>query len=121
MMHASNDNPVLDNPRLAELTSWDAPWSGLRAVVAGIGVSGFAAADTLIELGALVTVLDSRDTERNRQSADTLKIVGASDVVLGPDAMAAVPDVAGQRPELVVTSPGIRPTSSLLTLSLIHI
>ena len=69
MMHASNDNPVLDNPRLAELTSWDAPWSGLRAVVAGIGVSGFAAADTLIELGALVTVLDSRDTERNRQSA----------------------------------------------------
>ncbi|OBA49374.1 UDP-N-acetylmuramoyl-L-alanine--D-glutamate ligase [Kocuria sp. ICS0012] len=43
-MHASNDNPVLDNPRLAELTSWDAPWSGLRAVVAGIGVSGFAAA-----------------------------------------------------------------------------
>lgn len=38
MMHASNDNPVLDNPRLAELTSWDAPWSGLRAVVAGIEI-----------------------------------------------------------------------------------
>ncbi|MCT1615021.1 UDP-N-acetylmuramoyl-L-alanine--D-glutamate ligase [Kocuria indica] len=114
MMHASNDNPVLDDPRLAELTSWDAPWSGLRAVVAGIGVSGFAAADTLIELGALVTVLDSRDTERNRQSADTLKIVGASDVVLGPDAMTDVPDVAGARPDVVITSPGFPPTHPLL-------
>ncbi|RLZ02731.1 UDP-N-acetylmuramoyl-L-alanine--D-glutamate ligase [Kocuria tytonicola] len=114
MMHASNENPVLDNPRLAELTSWDAPWSGLRVVVAGIGVSGFAAADTLIELGAVVTVVDSGDTERNRQSADTLKIVGASDVVLGPDAMTSLPDVAGERPDLVVTSPGIRPTHPLL-------
>ena len=111
MMHASNDNPILENPRLAGLTSWDAPWAGLRVVVAGIGVSGFAAADTLIELGALVTVVDAGDTERNRQSADTLKIVGASDVVLGPDAMTRVPDVAGERPDLVVTSPGIRPTS----------
>ena len=115
MMHASNDNPILENPRLAGLTSWDAPWAGLRVVVAGIGVSGFAAADTLIELGALVTVVDAGDTERNRQSADTLKIVGASDVVLGPDAMSRVPDVAGERPDLVVTSPGIRPTSPLLT------
>ena len=50
MIHASNDNPVLDNPRLTALTSWDADWRGLRVVVAGIGVSGFAAADTLIEL-----------------------------------------------------------------------
>ncbi|MFL0422735.1 MULTISPECIES: UDP-N-acetylmuramoyl-L-alanine--D-glutamate ligase [Kocuria] len=115
MMHASNDNPILENPRLAGLTSWDAPWAGLRVAVAGIGVSGFAAADTLIELGALVTVVDAGDTERNRQSADTLKIVGASDVVLGPDAMTRVPDVAGERPDLVVTSPGIRPTSPLLT------
>ncbi|CAL8897452.1 UDP-N-acetylmuramoylalanine--D-glutamate ligase [Kocuria varians] len=114
MRHASNENPVLDNPRLAGLTSWDADWSGLRVVVAGIGVSGFAAADTLIELGALVTVVDSGDGERNRQSADTLKIVGAVDVVLGADAMARVPDVRGQRPDLVVTSPGIRPTNPLL-------
>ncbi|MDO4919977.1 UDP-N-acetylmuramoyl-L-alanine--D-glutamate ligase [Kocuria sp.] len=114
MMHASNENPVLEDPRLAELTSWDAPWAGLRVVVAGIGVSGFAAADTLVELGAVVTVLDAGDTERTRQSADTLKIVGASDVVLGPDAMTRLPDVAGERPQLVVTSPGIRPTHPLL-------
>ena len=66
MMHASNDNPILENPRLAGLTSWDAPWAGLRVVVAGIGVSGFAAADTLIELGALVTVRASRAAAAQR-------------------------------------------------------
>ncbi|WP_279402893.1 hypothetical protein [Arthrobacter sp. JCM 19049] len=38
--------------RLDELTSWDANWKGLRVVVAGLGLSGFSAADTLIELGA---------------------------------------------------------------------
>ena len=38
-------NPVLNNSRLAELTSWDAPWAGLRVVVVGLVVSGDAAAD----------------------------------------------------------------------------
>ena len=33
-------------------------WAGVRAVVAGLGVSGFAAADNLTHLGASVTVLD---------------------------------------------------------------
>ncbi|XQN49687.1 UDP-N-acetylmuramoyl-L-alanine--D-glutamate ligase, partial [Glutamicibacter creatinolyticus] len=47
--------------RLDELTSWDANWKGLRVVVAGLGLSGFSAADTLIELGALVTVVDGRE------------------------------------------------------------
>ncbi|WP_369065938.1 UDP-N-acetylmuramoyl-L-alanine--D-glutamate ligase [Kocuria carniphila] len=114
MIHASNDNPVLDNPRLAGLTSWDADWRGLRVVVAGIGVSGFAAADTLIELGARVVVLDGNDTARNRQRADTLRIVGALDVNLGQDAMTFVPDVAGDRPDVIVTSPGFPPTHPLL-------
>ena len=114
MIHASNDNPVLDNPRLAELTSWDANWRGLRVVVAGIGVSGFAAADTLIELGARVVVVDANDTARNKQRADTLRIVGALDVNLGQAAMTYVPDVAGERPDLVVTSPGFPPSHPLL-------
>ena len=33
------------------------PWSGVRAVVVGIGVSGFAAADNLLHVGASVTVV----------------------------------------------------------------
>ena len=37
-------NPVYENERLAQLTSWDAPWAGLRVVVVGMGTSGDAAA-----------------------------------------------------------------------------
>jgi UDP-N-acetylmuramoylalanine--D-glutamate ligase len=69
--------------RLDQLTSWDADWAGLRVVVTGIGLSGFSAADTLIELGARVVVCDATDSEENRAKADTLHIVGAADVLLG--------------------------------------
>ncbi|XDP46961.1 UDP-N-acetylmuramoyl-L-alanine--D-glutamate ligase [Sinomonas sp. P10A9] len=100
--------------RLASLTSWDADWSGLRVVVAGIGVSGFAAADTLIELGASVVVVDASVTERTQAQAETLRIVGAQDVLLGPDAVEHVPAVDGAQPDLVVTSPGWRPDQAML-------
>ena len=43
-------------------------WSGVRVVVAGFGVSGFAAADNLLFLGAQVTALDEvTDPERGRE------------------------------------------------------
>ena len=100
--------------RLDALTSWDADWSGLRVVVAGIGLSGFSAADTLIELGAAVVVVDGSDTEENRAKADTLKIVGARQVLLGEDHTGALPDVGGEPAELVVTSPGWQPRTPLL-------
>lgn len=100
--------------RLEDLTSWDADWAGLRVVVAGIGLSGFSAADTLIELGARVVVCDSTDSEETRAKADTLRIVGAVDVLLGPDAAEKLPQVDGQAPDLVVTSPGWRPDQPLL-------
>lgn len=115
MIRASNENPVLDSPRLQGLTSWDADWAGLRVVVVGIGVSGFAAADTLIELGARVVVIDGRDSEQNRQKAETLGIVGAAGVVLGPAALEALPQVDGQDPDVVVTSPGFAPSHPVLS------
>lgn len=102
------------NGRLDGLTSWDADWSGLRVVVTGIGVSGFAAADTLIELGARVVVVDSSTSETARSKADTLRIVGAADVLLGEGAVAAIPLVDGGKPDLIVTSPGWRPDQALL-------
>ena len=37
--------------------SWHGNWSGLSAVVLGLGKSGFSVADTLIELGVKVTVI----------------------------------------------------------------
>jgi UDP-N-acetylmuramoylalanine--D-glutamate ligase len=85
------------------------PWPQLRAVVAGIGASGFAAADALLGLGTQVTVLDERDGEAEADRARVLEILGAT-VRLGAGATDALPDDA----ELVVTSPGWRPTAPLL-------
>lgn len=113
-MKASNANPVYGYERLEALTSWESDWSGLRVVVAGLGISGFSAADTLIELGARVVVVDGNDNEVTRGKADTLKIVGAAGSVLGTGAMDALPLVEGQPADLVVTSPGLAPTIGIL-------
>lgn len=103
-----------ETPRLRNLTSWDADWAGLRVVVAGIGASGFSAADTLIELGAVVVVVDAGATKENEAKAETLRIVGARDVLLGVEHAAVLPLVDGEQPELVVTSPGWPSTQPLL-------
>ncbi|MFJ3958566.1 UDP-N-acetylmuramoyl-L-alanine--D-glutamate ligase [Arthrobacter sp. NPDC090010] len=100
--------------RLDTLRSWDADWAGLRVVVTGIGVSGFAAADTLIELGAKVVVVDGSTSDTAQAQADTLRIVGAVDVLLGAEAVEHLPLVDGEPAELVVTSPGWRPDQALL-------
>ena len=98
-------------------TLWTRPdgagWDGLRVVVAGLGVSGFAAAVALAERGARVVAVDARDGAGEQDRADLLRVLGA-DVRLGPDATAALPQVDGAAPELVVTSPGWRPSSPVL-------
>ncbi|MEC5181770.1 UDP-N-acetylmuramoyl-L-alanine--D-glutamate ligase [Arthrobacter sp. CG_A4] len=106
--------PLTSSPRLNDLLSWDSDWAGLRVVVTGIGVSGFAAADTLIELGARVVVVDAATGPRAQAQADTLRIVGAAEVLLGGDAVETIPTIDGGKPELIVTSPGWRPDQSLL-------
>ena len=96
------------NPR--ETTSWLAtadrgsPWEQVHAVVTGIGVAGFAAADALQQLGASVTILDDRDDEVTRDKATLMEILGAR-VRLGPGAKGSLP--AGV--DLLVTSPGWPP------------
>jgi UDP-N-acetylmuramoylalanine--D-glutamate ligase len=85
------------------------PWPSLPVLVAGIGVSGFAAADALLHLGASVTVVDAKDGPGERDRAGLLETLGAH-VRLGPDAPRAVP--AGI--QLVVTSPGWPPAAPLL-------
>ncbi|HWM00084.1 MAG TPA: UDP-N-acetylmuramoyl-L-alanine--D-glutamate ligase [Nocardioidaceae bacterium] len=87
----------------------DSPWSQLEVVVAGIGVSGFAAADALVNLGAEVTVLDERAGDDEKEKATVLEILGAT-VRLGPGSTDALPAATG----LVVTSPGWRPDAPLL-------
>ncbi|WDF34502.1 UDP-N-acetylmuramoyl-L-alanine--D-glutamate ligase [Arthrobacter agilis] len=107
--------PHWETPRLKDLTTWDSAWAGLRVVVAGIGASGFSAADTLIELGAVVVVVDGGATAANEAKADTLRIVGAHEVLLGAEYAERLPLVDGVQADLVVTSPGWRPTQPLLT------
>jgi UDP-N-acetylmuramoylalanine--D-glutamate ligase len=100
--------------RLDSLVSWDADWAGLRVVVTGIGLSGFSAADTLIELGAQVVLVDALENEETLAKADTLRIVGAHEVLLGGEYARTLPLVGGQPAELVVTSPGWSPQQPLL-------
>ena len=84
-------------------------WEGVRAVVAGFGVSGFAAADNLTHLGASVLALDETADEVKAEKAQLLEILGAK-VRLEEGATATLPEDV----DLVVTSPGWRPTAPLL-------
>ncbi|MET0952420.1 MAG: UDP-N-acetylmuramoyl-L-alanine--D-glutamate ligase [Aeromicrobium sp.] len=87
----------------------ESSWEGVRAAVGGLGVSGFAAADTLQHLGADVVVLEDGDDDALREKATLLEMLGA-EVRLGPGSTAAFPDGI----DLFVTSPGWAPTTPLL-------
>jgi UDP-N-acetylmuramoylalanine--D-glutamate ligase len=78
---------------LSWLTQADgaSPWPEARVVVAGVGVSGFAAADGLLQIGAQVTVLDERDSAANADKATLLEVLGAT-VRLGSGATNVLPD-----------------------------
>jgi UDP-N-acetylmuramoylalanine--D-glutamate ligase len=98
--------------RLSEPTDW----ASTRAVVCGFGVSGFAAADTLLHLGADVVVLDrsAPSGDEAAERARLLDVLGA-DLRLGPDAWdGTLPANAG----LVVTSPGWSPDNPVLVEAL---
>jgi UDP-N-acetylmuramoylalanine--D-glutamate ligase len=86
-----------------------ARWDELDVCVAGLGVSGFAAADALLRMGSSVTVVDARGADLVGERAQVLELLGAQ-VRLGDDAADALPGSA----QLVVTSPGWRPTAPLL-------
>ena len=86
------------------------PWGEATVLVAGLGTSGFAAADGLIALGAgRIIVLDSSDAAQNVEKAELLRQLDV-EVTLGEGATDVLPDGV----HLVVTSPGWRPTAPLL-------
>jgi UDP-N-acetylmuramoylalanine--D-glutamate ligase len=91
------------------LTSWHSDWAGLRVAVLGLGVTGFAVADTLVELGAKVLVVASSAKE---QQLGLLSVIGGT--FLRHD-LATVPDeLAEYNPELIVVSPGFHPDNPTL-------
>src|SRR3954466_3494313 len=81
-----------------------------RVVVAGIAMSGIAAADALLDRGAQVVVVDGRDGPAEQEAAERLRARGA---VVGPGAGDTPVDA-----DLVVTSPGWRPSQPLLAAAL---
>jgi len=98
--------------RLAGLTHGAADWAGLRVLVTGIGISGYAAAVALAERGAEVLVVDDRDGEDQREHAGILEVFQAR-TRLGAGSTTDV-SVLDAGFDLVVTSPGWRPEQVLL-------
>ncbi len=95
---------------LAALASWHADWRGLRVSVFGLGVTGFAAADTLVELGSNVLVVAGTASMHHRE---LLAVIGASFVESSGDEGAPA-ELLAFDPELVVVSPGYHPDHPLL-------
>ncbi|MFJ8823275.1 UDP-N-acetylmuramoyl-L-alanine--D-glutamate ligase [Streptomyces sp. NPDC102467] len=89
-----------------EVTSGQGSWQGMNITVAGLGVSGLSAARALAGLGASVTVVDGGESPAHREKAALLKEEGIS-VRLG-DA-----ETLPEGTDLVVTSPGWKPSSPL--------
>ena len=83
-------------------------WAAAKVLVTGIGRSGFAAADALLELGAAVVIVDSSQSPANLESGKLLEILGA-DVRLG----AGADQVLDEDVDLVITSPGWRPDATI--------
>lgn len=99
--------------RLERLTHREADWAGLRVLVAGLGVSGFAAADALLEQGAHVVVVDGSSADSSPAMAERAHILEVLDAELrfGPEHVSRMPS---EQVDLVVTSPGWAPTQPLL-------
>ena len=84
-------------------------WEGVRAAVAGFGVSGFAAADNLTHVGATVTAVADDATPAQLERAELLEVLGAT-VRLHEGATRTLPDDV----DVLVVSPGFPPTSPIV-------
>jgi UDP-N-acetylmuramoylalanine--D-glutamate ligase len=94
---------------------FDGGWSGLRAAVLGLGVTGFSVADTLTELGVEVTVFAAQPEPT---FADMLDVIGAK--LVADDAEVALAALSKLAPDFTVVSPGFRPSHRLVTWASQH-
>lgn len=95
---------------LSLFNSWHSNWSELRVVVLGLGVSGFSVADTLAELGSKLLVV-AEDAEA--ELLDILDVLGVEHLT-GAQAEGLPKNVIDFQPDLIVTSPGVRPGHPML-------
>ncbi|MBK5238934.1 MAG: UDP-N-acetylmuramoyl-L-alanine--D-glutamate ligase [Actinomycetales bacterium] len=99
-----------ETPDLGTLTSWHAPWAHLRAAVLGLGVTGFAVADTLAELGADVLVVAAGADELRIRMCEVIGVTYVQESSGSP-----VPtELVDFSPEVIVVSPGYRPDHPIL-------
>ncbi|WP_120337105.1 UDP-N-acetylmuramoyl-L-alanine--D-glutamate ligase [Cryobacterium soli] len=103
----SADTP--SDERLERLTSWHSEWTGLRVAVLGLGMTGFAAADTLGELGADVLVVAGTAPD---DRARLLEVLGIPLLTADLDSVPAA--LAAHAPELIIVSPGFHPDHPVL-------
>lgn len=96
--------------RAGLLNSWHADWRDLRVVVFGLGVSGFSVADTLAELGAEVIVVAEKAAV---EQLEILDVIGVRHIT-GAAATGIPNEIIDFAPELLVTSPGVRPDNELI-------
>ena len=95
---------------LDQLTSWHSNWREVRAVVFGLGVSGFSVADTLAELGAKTLVVAEK---AEVDLLDILDVIGVPHLT-GEAAKGVPVEVLDFQPNVIVVSPGVRPQHELL-------
>lgn len=80
--------------------------AGQRVLVVGLGVSGFAAARVLVDLGAKVSVTEQGASADKAERADRLRSIGANVEIGGHDLAAIDCDLA-------ILSPGIPPAAPI--------
>jgi len=88
--------------------SWHGQWAGLKAVVLGLGKSGFSVVDTLLELGVETVAIAKQVDE---QTKDLAELIGAK-VLVGdePQQLQSV----GFEADFAVVSPGFSPDHNLV-------
>ncbi len=95
---------------LEKLSSWHSDWKSQKAVVYGVGISGFSVADTLNELGTQLLVIADRI---DAQHKDLLEVLGIK-YLEGADESDVISAVSKFQPDFAVVSPGIKPTNFLV-------
>jgi UDP-N-acetylmuramoylalanine--D-glutamate ligase len=88
--------------------SWHGSWSGLKAVVIGLGKSGFSVVDTLVELGVKTAVVGK---EAKPELADLVGLIGSEFYASeSPEVLSEL----GFQPDFAVVSPGFSPRHPLV-------
>jgi UDP-N-acetylmuramoylalanine--D-glutamate ligase len=89
-------------------SSWHGQWRGLKAVVLGLGKSGFSVVDTLVEL-SVETVAIAKKVDPQFQ--DLVELIGAR-IIIGDDS--ELLGEVGFSPDFAIVSPGFSPSHALV-------